>query len=149
MNISIPPFLLVFYFFFNSYVYAHTPDIKQKGISVNLITQSDASWDGTPLPHYPAGQPEITILKITVQPGVSLPMHEHPYINAGILTKGQLTLGRQDNDKKYHLKAGDGFTELVNIWHYGENEGSTPAEVVMFYAGVKGKPVTVVEKNQK
>ncbi|WP_299496013.1 cupin domain-containing protein [uncultured Shewanella sp.] len=149
MNISISSLLLVFYFFFNSYAYAQSSEAKQQGIAVDVITQSDISWDGSPLPSYPTGQPEVTILKITIQPGVSLPIHEHPYINAGILTKGQLTVVREDNGKTLHLKAGDSITELVNIWHYGKNEGKTPAEIIVFYAGVKGKPVTILEKNQK
>lgn len=149
MKMSMISFLLALSFFFNSYAYADDTHGKQQGIAVDVITKSDTSWDGTPLPHYATGQPEITILKITIQPGVSLPMHEHPYINAGVLMTGELTVVRKDNGKTLHLKAGDSITELVNTWHYGINEGKVPAEIIVFYAGVKGKPVTIIEKNQK
>jgi quercetin dioxygenase-like cupin family protein len=42
-----------------------------------------------------------------------------------------------------HMKAGDSIVEVVNKWHYGINEGNEPAEIIVFYAGIKGKPVTV------
>ncbi|WP_298775851.1 cupin domain-containing protein [uncultured Shewanella sp.] len=149
MKISMTPFLIIFYFFCSTYAYAHDVHGKQQGIAVDVITKSDTSWDGTLLPHYATGQPEITILKITVQPGATLPIHEHPYINAGILMTGELTVVRKDNGKTLHLKAGDSITELVNTWHYGKNEGKVPAEIIVFYAGIKGKPITIIEKGQK
>jgi quercetin dioxygenase-like cupin family protein len=43
------------------------------------------------------------------------------------------------------LKAGDGLIEMVHQPHYGTNNGIEPAEVVVVYAGVKGKPITVLE----
>jgi hypothetical protein len=30
----------------------------------------------------------------------------------------------------------------VNTWYYGKNEGNTVAEIVVFYAGIIGKPIT-------
>jgi len=41
------------------------------------------------------------------------------------------------------MEAGDPIVEVVNQWHYGQNEGSEPAELIMFYAGIKGEPITV------
>jgi hypothetical protein len=42
-----------------------------------------------------------------------------------------------------HLKAGDPIIEAVNTLHYGINEGTVPAEIVVFYAGIVGQAVTV------
>ena len=42
-----------------------------------------------------------------------------------------------------HLKAGDSIVEVVGRWHYGKNEGSEPAEIIVFYAGVQDKPITI------
>jgi hypothetical protein len=41
------------------------------------------------------------------------------------------------------LKAGDPIVEVVNTLHYGINEGTVPAEIVVFYAGIVGQTVTV------
>jgi quercetin dioxygenase-like cupin family protein len=112
------------------------------GVTVQVLTKSTFSWDGSQLPHYPRGMPEITILKITIPPGVELPLHQHPVINAGVLLKGQLTVVSEDH-KTLHLKAGDPIVEVVGKWHYGKNDGDRPAEIVVFYAGTKGHPTTI------
>ncbi len=106
-----------------------------------VLAKSSQSWDGTPLPAYPAGTPEISIVRITIAPGASLPMHQHPYINAGVLLSGALTVVTELNETK-HLKAGDALIEVVNKWHYGRNEGSEPAVILVFYAGIASEPVT-------
>jgi quercetin dioxygenase-like cupin family protein len=102
------------------------------------------SWDGTLLPTYPAAQPEVSMWRITVPPGVGLAKHKHPVINAGILTKGELTV-RTDSGKTVRLKAGDSIAEVVNTWHYGKNEGKTTAEILVWYAGAEGVPITVYQ----
>jgi quercetin dioxygenase-like cupin family protein len=63
-------------------------------------------------------------------------------INAGVLLKGSLMVVTEEQDT-LHMKAGDSIVEVVNKWHYGINEGNEPAEIIVFYAGIKGKPVTV------
>jgi quercetin dioxygenase-like cupin family protein len=110
------------------------------------LAKSSLSWDGNPLPNYPEGQPEVTILRITIPPGVQLPMHEHPVINAGVLISGELTVVTTEN-KTLHLQAGDPIIEVVNTWHYGKNEGQAPAEIIVFYAGISSKPITIKQAN--
>jgi hypothetical protein len=38
------------------------------------------------------------------------------------------------------------MVEVVNEWHYGANHGTEPVELIAFYAGVKGTPITVPQK---
>lgn len=108
------------------------------------LARSGSSWDGAALPAYPQGAPEILIVRIRIEPGARLPMHKHPYINAGVLLSGELTVVTED-DKVLRMKAGDALIEVVDKWHYGRNEGSEPAEIVVFYAGERGSPVTVIK----
>ncbi len=115
--------------------------------SIQLI-KSSASWDGQPLPAYRTGRPEITILRITIPPSHTLPMHKHPVINAGVLLKGELTVVTERGDI-LHLKPNDPIVEVVDTWHYGRNEGDEPAEIIVFYAGVKGEPVTIKKPDKK
>ena len=115
----------------------HSDDIQ-----IEELLKTTTSWDGSVLPVYPDGQPEITILRITIAPGAQLPMHLHPVINAGIVMKGRLTVETVDN-KVLHLQAGGSLAEVVNQWHRGKNEGDGPVEIVVFYAGTKDRPVTV------
>ncbi len=71
-----------------------------------------------------------------------MPLHKHPVINAGILLKGEPTLVTEGKET-LHLKAGDPIVEVVNKWHYGKNEGNEPAEIIVFYAGIKDTPMTI------
>ncbi len=113
-------------------------------IRKETIIKGTSSWNGSALPGYAGGTPEITILKYTIAPGASLPMHEHPYINAGVLLSGELTVVSEDNDV-LHLRAGDALIEMVGQWHRGSNEGSQPAEIIVFYAGIKDQPITLTQ----
>lgn len=115
--------------------------ITQK-TEVVTLAKTTKSWDKKLLPAYPKGQPEITILKITIPPHTKLPMHKHPFINAGVLLKGNLTVTTKDG-KKLHLKEGESIAEVVSTWHYGKNESDAPCEIIVFYAGIKGKPITI------
>ncbi|KGO35590.1 MAG: cupin domain-containing protein [Desulfoprunum sp.] len=110
--------------------------------TVKELVKARHSWDGTPLPAYPAGKAEITLLRITIPPGARLPLHRHPLINAGVLVHGQLTVVTRDG-KMLHLKAGDPIIEVVDTWHYGKNEGADPAEIIVFYAGSPDQPLSI------
>lgn len=115
-------------------------------INVEVLEKTTTSWNGDSLPVYPQGQPEITILRITVAPGKQLAVHEHPYINAGVLLRGQLTVVTEQGET-LHLKAGQAIVELVDKWHYGKNDGTEPAEIIVFYAGIKDEPITILQDN--
>lgn len=120
----------------------HVWAAEANGVQVEVLAKSGLSWDGSPLPEYATGAPEITILRIKIPPGAQLPLHTHPVINAGVLLSGKLTVFSEDN-KILHLKAGQSIVEVVNKWHYGKNEGKETAEIIVFYAGTPDKPITV------
>jgi quercetin dioxygenase-like cupin family protein len=114
----------------------------QAEVKVNKLVQTGQSWDGNALPAYGQSEPEITILRITIPAGVTLPRHYHPVINAGVLISGELTV-YAESGQVLRLHAGEPIVEVVDTWHYGVNEGDAPAEIIVFYAGNKGEPITV------
>ena len=117
-------------------------------VKVDVLAKTSSSWDGGTLPDYAKGKPEVTILRIIIPPKVQLPLHKHPVINVGVLLKGELTVVTEDK-KVLYLKAGDSIVEVVNKWHYGKNEGNEPAEIIVFYAGIRGTPITIKETIKK
>ena len=114
--------------------------------TVDVLAKTGNSWNGTELPNYATGKPEITILRITIPPKSQLPLHKHPAINAGVLLKGELTVITKKGEI-LHLKAGDSIVEVVNQWHYGINEGDETAEIIVFYAGTRDLPITVKQQS--
>ena len=125
----------------------NTQPESKPGAVVSELAKTTQSWNGAKLPEYSKGQPKVTILRIKIPAGTQLDTHHHPVINAGVLLSGQLTVVAKDG-QKLQLKAGDPIVELVNTAHYGINEGSTPAEIIVFYAGTDELPITVVEPKQ-
>jgi quercetin dioxygenase-like cupin family protein len=113
-----------------------------QSVQVKELACSGSSWDGAALPSYPRGKPEVKILQITIPPKATLPLHHHPVINAGVLLRGELTV-TTETGKTLEMKAGNSLIEVVGTRHYGRNDGSVPAEIIVFYAGVQGTPVTV------
>lgn len=115
-------------------------------VEVYQLAKSSVSWNGAALPVYPKGQPEITVLKIVIPPGAILHRHKHPFINAGVLLKGKLTVKTEDG-KTLFLKSGEAIVEVTDTWHSGKNEGAEPAEIIVFYAGIEGAPITVYKQD--
>ena len=114
-------------------------------ITVEPVVKTTKSWNGADLPPYGEGAPEVTMLRITIPPGESLKLHKHTCINVGLLISGELTV-MTETDDTLRLKAGDPIVELVNTWHFGRNTGKKPAEIVVFYAGIEGEPITVLKE---
>lgn len=127
--------------FLGSLSWGFAQDAKP-AIQVEKIAESTKSWNGENLPAYPKGQPKITILKYIIPPHTTLALHKHLVINAGVVLKGVLTVV-DDKKNVLELKSGDSIIELVNTYHYGENKGDEPVEIMVFYAGVEGTENTV------
>jgi len=119
-----------------------TGDSIQK-VQVKTLLKTTQSWNGSPLPDYESEHPEITALSITIPPNTKLPVHRHPVINAGMLLRGELTVISEAGDT-LQMQAGDVIAEMVNQWHHGENNGTEPAEILVFYSGNVDKPITVL-----
>ena len=60
--------------------------------------------------------------------------------------EGILELTDKDGTKQI-FKKDDAFNEVVNIIHTGKVIGESPVVVVVFYAGTKKLPLTVLTKN--
>lgn len=134
-----------FYLLVVSTIISSCKTSKITQIKVVKLAESTKSWDGNTLPNYPKNTPKITILKYTIPPKTKLKIHKHLVINAGVLTKGELTVV-DENKNTLVLKEGDALIELVNTYHYGENKSNKPAEIIVFYAGDDKTPLTVIKE---
>ncbi|AZA80056.1 cupin [Chryseobacterium sp. G0186] len=101
--------------------------------SVTLL-KTTKSWDGTLYSSYPSGQPEISVLKISVPPNKALDWHKHPVINAAYVEKGEIQIERKEDGKTQWIKQGQVLPEMVNIAHRGKT-GDKGATLIVFYSG--------------
>jgi quercetin dioxygenase-like cupin family protein len=117
-------------------------DNIEHSITSEVILQSTSAWDGTPYGAYPKGQPELTVLKITVPAHGELPWHTHPMPNAAYVVSGEITIEEQDGSAR-HFSAGQVIAETVDTFHRGV-VGNDPAVFIVFYPGVTGMPLSIV-----
>ena len=109
--------------------------------STELIRTSQ-SWDGVELPDYLQGRPEIVAVKYEIPAGQKLGWHHHPVMNHGILVQGELTIVSLDGTEKV-VHEGEPVVEMVGTIHHGENRGSKPVVLYMFYLTQEGLPLSV------
>lgn len=107
---------------------------------VETLIQSTSSWDGTPYKAYPPGQPQITVLRITLPPHTTMAWHSHPMPIAGYILSGELTIEKRDGTTKQFV-AGQAVAETIESIHRGTT-GATPVVVIAFCPGTPGVPVS-------
>jgi quercetin dioxygenase-like cupin family protein len=121
-------------------VYAREPQIK-----VVQVLETTKAWDGIRYTGYPTGQPQVTVLKITIAPNTILPWHQHPMINVAYVLSGHLTVEKRGTGERKVLHAGQALAETVQTTHRGFTTNE-PVELIVFYAGQVGWPVSINEQ---
>ena len=116
----------------------------QSAVRSETLLRSSSSWDGEPYKSYPPGQPELSVLKITLAPHTQLEWHSHPIPSAAYIVAGELTVERKRDEKKQHFTAGQAVSETVDTLHRGA-AGNEPVVLILFYAGRPGVPLTQPE----
>lgn len=107
-----------------------------------VLLKTTSTWDNTEYKNLKIKTPEATVLKITINVGEELPMHKHDLINIAYVKKGTLTVVTDDS-RKITLQEGEVLPELIGKYHYGKNTGNEPVELIVFYLGQKGTPLSV------
>ena len=115
-------------------------DVKE--VKSSELIRTSQSWDGVELPDYLKGRPELVAVKYIFPAGKKLGWHHHPVMNYGVLVQGELTIIGQDGKEKV-VHEGEAVVEMVNTIHHGENRGTKPVILYMFYLAQKGMPLAV------
>ena len=108
----------------------------------NVLLKTTSTWDNAKYKKLKIKKPEVTVLKIIIDVNEELPMHKHDLVNIAYVKKGTLTV-ITDNKKEITLQEGEVLPELIGKYHYGKNTGNEPVELIVFYIGEKGTPLSV------
>ena len=111
-------------------------------VSSEELIRTSQSWDGVELPDYFEGRPELVAVKYVFPAGQKLGWHHHPVMNYGVLVQGELTIIGQDGKEKV-VHEGEAVVEMVNTIHHGENRGTKPVILYMFYLSQDSLPLAV------
>jgi quercetin dioxygenase-like cupin family protein len=110
------------------------------GVRVDTGLKTDSSWDGGNIA-YPGGEAEVTGLVIEVDPGMETGWHRHAVPSFAYILSGELEVRTEGGARKL-LKSGDMLAEVVGVVHNGQNVGTEPVKLVVFYTGAKGVPLS-------
>lgn len=111
-------------------------------IETTELIRTSQSWDGVELPDYLQGRPELVSVKYVIPQGLKLGWHHHDVMNCGVLVQGELTIVCQDGGEKI-VHEGEAIVEMVGTVHHGENRGTKPVILYMFYLSQKDLPLSV------
>ena len=117
-------------------------------VTTTELLRTSRSWDGAALPDYPQGRPELVAVRYEIPAGQRLGWHHHPVMNHGVLVQGELTIVCHDG-RETTLHEGEPIVEMVGTVHHGENRGSVPAVLYMFYLSQKGLPLSVQHREEE
>ena len=106
------------------------------------LLQTTSTWDNCVYKKLKIKKPEVTVLKITIGAGEKLPMHKHDLVNIAYVKKGILTVVT-DKNEQITVREGECLPEIIGKYHYGENTGTEQVELIVFYIGEKGTPLSV------
>jgi quercetin dioxygenase-like cupin family protein len=119
---------------------ANTP--YEKAIQVKTLLRSSTNSMGQLIEYPSKGSAEASILKVTIPPGKQTGWHQHPVPLFSYILSGSVTVYFK-NGEKHTFHQGEAIAESVNTLHNGINEGSTPAELLIFVAGEQNVPFTI------
>ncbi len=103
------------------------------------ILQSGVTNAGGPITYPATDSAEVTALRVDLGPGGETGRHMHLYPAFVYVLEGAVNV-EIEGSGSHSYKAGDSFLEAINTWHNGKNRGSTPAKLLVVFAGVRGKP---------
>jgi quercetin dioxygenase-like cupin family protein len=128
-----------------------TPLLAQERIAsghAETLLKATESWNGKAYTQYPSGQPQLTMLRVTIGAQTALPWHHHPIPNVGYVLSGELTITDQATGKKQTFKQGEAFAESVDDVHRGM-AGAQPATILLIYSGTPGTATSIPEKSDE
>lgn len=117
-------------------------EFPEPKVEAEELIRTSQSWDGVELPDYFQGRPELVAVKYVFPPGMKLGWHHHVAMNYGVLVQGELTIIGQDGKTKV-VHEGEAVVEMVGTIHHGENRGTKPCILYMFYLSQKDLPLAV------
>ena len=110
-------------------------------VLVETLISASESWNGDSF-NYPLGQAEMTLQKITAQPGFKTPLHLHPQPGIVYVLRGTLYCETSDG-KSLTVGPGESFASSQDTVHYCQNNGDDEGVVFVASAGAKGQKTTI------
>ncbi len=90
----------------------------------------------------PEGPLALTVSRVTIPAGASLPVHRHPYQRLAYVESGALTVRNLDTGGSVDFKPGDTIVEARDQWHTGTASTAGPVVLLVIDQTPPGKANT-------
>jgi quercetin dioxygenase-like cupin family protein len=117
------------------------PPTGPAGFKVTEILETTTTAAGQAI-RFPQGESQVTALIAELAPGGQVGRHVHPVPLFAYILEGTLTVEVEGHGTRT-FRAGDGFVDVVNLWHNGRNLGDRPVRFLVVFAGEKGTPTVI------
>ncbi|HLW49485.1 MAG TPA: cupin domain-containing protein [Sphingobacteriaceae bacterium] len=111
-------------------------------IQVEVLMKTDTTSIGQKIKYPKVAEAEVTVFKITMQPGATTGWHKHDIPLFAYVLQGTLIV-EQENGVRKEFTAGSAVAEMMDEYHLGLNEGKEPLILVAFYLGGDQKPLAI------
>jgi quercetin dioxygenase-like cupin family protein len=111
------------------------------GFKITQILETTTTAAGQPI-RFPQGDNQMTGFIIELAPGGQVGRHVHPVPLFSYILEGTLTVEVEGHGTRT-FRAGEGFVDVVNLWHNGRNLGDRPVRFLVVFAGQKGTPTAI------
>lgn len=108
------------------------------GFKVTQILETATTAAGQPI-RFPQGENQLSAFMVEVAPGGQVGRHVHPVPLFAYILEGTLTV-EVEGHGTHTFKAGEGFVDVVNLWHNGRNLGDQRVRFLVVHTGQKGTP---------
>ena len=75
--------------------------------------------------------PEVRVKTVTFAPGARLPVHKHLYPHYVYVLEGTLSVTNVETGKSFDEKQGSFFAEMIDTWHFGQNNTAAPLKLLV------------------
>ena len=114
-------------------------------IKIEPLLKTDTTSIGQKIVYPNFQSDEVTISKVTIPPGKSTGWHKHTFPVFAYVLKGNLTVELENKQMK-QFPENTTFSEVINTFHNGINNGKVDVVLIAFYMGEKGKPLSLPKK---
>jgi quercetin dioxygenase-like cupin family protein len=91
----------------------------------------------------PTGPLEVTVTRVTIPAGASLPVHKHPYQRMAYVEAGHIRVTNLDTGTSVEYRPGETIIEARGQWHTGLALGEAPVVLLVFDHTPPGEANTV------
>ena len=115
-------------------------------IKIETLLKTDTTSVGQKISYPNVEHAEVTVFRITMNPGASTGWHKHGIPLFAYILQGELTVER-DGGLVNLYKTGEAVSEMQHIYHQGINKGKEPTILIAFYLGGDNRPLVTRKEN--